>query len=119
MGKFLQIRVSAWTYDEEAMQAAWPNLSALAWGKWTASGASYPGGKRGVLELAAALDDGLAFADWPEAVKKSLSPGIKKAAQLKTGLEDALADWNPREANSLSNELEDALGDLEALAPLA
>lgn len=119
MGKFLQIRVSAWTYDEKAMQAAWPNLASLAWGQWSDSGSPYPGGKRGVLELTAALADGLAFADWPEAVKQQLSSEIRKTADLKTRLESALADWNPREAESLSNKLEDTLDDLEQLAPSA
>lgn len=119
MGKFLQIRVSAWTYDEKAMQAAWPNLASLAWGQWFDSGSPYPGGKRGVLELTAALADGLTFADWPEAVKQQLSSGINAAAELKTRLENALANWNPREADSLSYKLEDTLDDLEQLAPRA
>ena len=30
MGKFLQIRVSAWTYREEDVVRAWPALTALA-----------------------------------------------------------------------------------------
>ncbi len=116
MGKYLQIRVSAWTYDEDEVRAAWPGLATLAWGEGR-TGSSLPGGRRGVTELAAALGDGLAFADWPDAVKKRLEPGIGKATALKTRLENALADWNPREADRLSYELEDTLTDLETLAP--
>ena len=32
-------------------------------------------------------------------------------------MRSALADWDPRRANALSNDLEDALTELEALAP--
>ncbi len=116
MGKYLQIRVSAWTYDEDEIRAAWPGLATLAWGEgYRAS--PLPGNRHGVTELVETLDSGLAFADWPEDVKKRLGPGVEKTTTLKARLENALADWDPREADRLSYELEDTLTDLENLAP--
>ena len=38
---------------------------------------------------------------------------IREAARLKQELEAALADWQPREANVLSDHLEDVLDHLE------
>lgn len=42
-----------------------------------------------------------------------LGTGIREAARLKQELEAALADWQPREANVLSDQLEDVLDNLE------
>ena len=33
MGRILQIRVSAWTYDEDEVLQAWPKLCALVWSR--------------------------------------------------------------------------------------
>lgn len=71
MGKLLQIRVSAWTYREEDVVRAWPALTALAWPR-----PQYPDEKRGVLELVTALENGLSFEDWPQAVAE----GLRKAS---------------------------------------
>ena len=103
MGKILQIRVSAWTYDEGELERAWPRLADLAF--------SVPlkRNRQGVLEMIEALDDGLRFMDWPEACKASLKPHLEHISSLKARLEGALADWDPRRANSLSDEIEDAL----------
>lgn len=114
MGKVLQIRVSAWTYDEDEVTRTWEGLSALAWPR-----SPYPGEKRGVLELVTALENGLAFEGWPADVAARLKEGIAGAGELKLRLEDALADWDPRQANRLSDELEDALSRLEEQAPPA
>ena len=114
MGKILQIRVTAWTYDEDEVTRTWPRLTALVWperDKWAAAGA-----KHGVLELAKALPDVARFGDWPEAARLALKGGIDQVYGLSVKLETALADWQPSVANSLSDELEDALTALEKKA---
>ena len=63
MGKILQIRVGAWTYNEEEVVAAWPKLSAQVWSELDRWGPS--GMKRGVTVLAEYLPDALRFADVP------------------------------------------------------
>ena len=112
MGKILQIRVSAWTYDEADVEEALPRLAELAF----SVPLKHP--KRGVLEMVTALDDGLRFMDWPASLTESIAPGLKRVVAIKDQLEGALADWDPRRANSLSNELEDALDAVEASCKL-
>lgn len=107
MGKLLQIRVSAWTYREEDVVRAWPALTALAWPR-----PQYPDEKRGVLELVTALENGLSFEDWPQAVAEGLREGIGRAAAVKKDLEEALFQWEPRKANELSETLEEELATL-------
>jgi hypothetical protein len=108
VGKVLQIRVSAWTYDEAEVEAAWPRMAELAF--------SVPlsHNKRGVLEMITALDDGLRFMDWPASLKDSIAPGLQRVVAIRDQLEGALADWDPRRANVLSNELENALDAVES-----
>lgn len=108
MGKILQIRVSAWTYDEGEVETAWPRLAELA------VAVPLKRNKLGVLELVESLDDGLRFMNWPDSLKKSIAPGIERAVSIKHRLEGALGDWDPRRADKLSNELEDALDATEA-----
>ena len=115
MGRILQIRVSAWTYDEEEVLQAWPRLCALVWSQLDQWGPA--GMKRGVTELAGYLPDALRFSDLPDDVKKFLFPGAKKAAGILDDMRKALADWDPRKANALSDALEEALSELEKEAP--
>ena len=115
MGKILQIRVGAWTYNEDEVVAAWPRLSALVWSELDRWGPQ--GMKRGVTELAEYLPDALRFADISEESRKALMPGAKKVTDKLDEMRSALADWEPRKANALSNELEDALTELEKQAP--
>ncbi|MEG2139474.1 MAG: formin-like protein 18 [Bilophila sp.] len=112
MGKILQIRVSAWTYREEDVEEAWPALVRLAWEHET-----YLEEKHGVLELVSALSNGLLFENWPEKTASALRAGIATAVSIKNQLETALSDWEPREANKLSDALEDALTALNQLVP--
>lgn len=107
MGKALQIRVSAVTWNQDLLEQYWPQLSELAF--------SVPikHEKRGVLEMVRALDQGLQFMKWSDARRAAMGAGIREAARLKEKLEAALADWQPREANTLSDQLEDALDQLE------
>lgn len=108
MGRILQIRVSAWTWDEDLVSKAWPRLAELAF--------SVPlkHEKRGVLEMVTALGDGLQFMNWPAPRQEALRHGIEKAVDTKRRIEGALEKWTPREANALSEELENLLDSLEA-----
>ena len=115
MGKILQVRVSAWTYDEDEVVEAWPRLCALVWPQLDQWGPA--GMKRGVAELAEYLPDAMRFSDLPEEVKKELRPGVEKVTSVLNEMRSALASWDPRRANSLSDALEEALTDLEKEAP--
>lgn len=107
MGKVLQIRVTAVTWDDELLEDYWPRLTKLAF--------SVPIKleNHGLLEMVRALSEGLEFMKWSDTRKAALGPGIKEAAHIRSKLEDALADWEPRKANELSNQLEDSLDALE------
>lgn len=107
MGKVLQIRVVAVTWNEDLIEEYWPRVSQLAF--------SVPVklANRGVLEMVRALAEGLQFEKWTETRKQALGPGIRKAEQIRVDLEKALAGWEPAKANELSNQLEDALDALE------
>ncbi len=111
MGKVLQIRVSAWTYDEEEVVRTWPRLAELVWAQLNAWGSA--GMRRGVLELAEYASDAVRFSDMPEARKQRLAPWAKAVTARLGEMREALANWKPREANALSEKLEDALTDLE------
>lgn len=116
MGKLLQIRVIAQTYDEDELEKAWPRLHALAWPEDKAPTPYMPG--KGVLELVQNLDEGRQFGPWSKETRAALTPGIEQAKQLKQQLENALAEWDATQANALSNQLEESLSDLEREAPL-
>lgn len=107
MGKVLQIRVIAVTWDDELLEDYWPRLTKLAF--------SVPIKleKHGVLEMVRALSEGLEFMKWSEARKTAMGPRIREAARIRSEIERALADWEPRKANELSNQLEDVLDGLE------
>ena len=108
MGKALQIRVSAVTWDEGLLEKLWPRLSELAF--------SVPlkHEKHGVMEMVRALGDGIKFMKWSKERCEALGPGIERAVDIQRRIEGALANWNPREANALSDELESELDKLEA-----
>lgn len=115
MGKILQIRVSAWTYDEDDVPRAWPRICAAVWPeqeKWAPVG-----GRHGVMELAAALPDVVRFGAWPDELKTRTADAVRAVEKVRTGLEQALADWKPEEANRFSDALEEALTALEKLMP--
>ncbi|MFV0421772.1 hypothetical protein [Oleidesulfovibrio sp.] len=109
MGKVLQIRVMAYTFDHEDVKRTWPLLYAQVWG----DSEPRPEEARGVLDLVRELDDGCRFAPWDKQIKLLLEPGVQKLAGLMQQLEDALGDWDPKLANSLSDRLEEALTELE------
>lgn len=107
MGKVLQIRVIAVTWDQDLVEETWPRISRLAF--------SVPIklANHGVLEMTRALSEGLAFEKWSPERKEALGPGIRKAERIRIDLDKALADWEPSKANQLSDELEDTLDALE------
>ncbi len=107
MGKALQIRVSAVTWAPDLLEKLWPQLTTLA------SSVPNSESKMGVLEMVYRLGDGLKFMDWSEERRTALGEDIKKAVATAQQLEGALADWDPRKANTLSDTLEDILDALE------
>ncbi len=107
MGKALQIRVSAVTWDENLPKKLWPQLMELA----ESIPSSEP--RLGVVELVYRLYDGLQFMKWDEKRVTALGDEIHSAMKTAKELEAALADWDPRKANVLSDALEDILKNLE------
>lgn len=113
MGRVLQVRVWATTYDEDDVQKAWPRLHKLA---WPDNNAVYVA-KQGVLEMIDTLVDAHRFADWSADVKARTDEGLQKVARLKLQLEQALADWDPALANRLTDQMEDELSGIENILP--
>ncbi len=111
MGKFLQIRVSAATWNPEDLEKAWPRLTKLAWPEDTPA---EPGGApRGVLELVDRLRDMARFEDLPAEIAPVVRERLPELAQGRVNLAQALADWKPAEANELSVALEEGLAALD------
>lgn len=118
MGRILQVRLSASTYDIEDVPKAWPSLCQTVWPDDKAIKAlqiSGVAGGRGVLDLVKALDVALEYEPWPEAKKQVLSPMLKAAKTAADKLSDALADWDPKAANKATDNLEATLDELEQL----
>lgn len=111
MGRFLQIRVSVSTADEESVAKTWPRLVRLAW----ADGLP-PVGSRGALELTAALADRLALGMLPPQAAKAVGGSVRRAGQARQDLEEALARRQPAEADRITYALEDALDEAEQSA---
>lgn len=108
MGRFLQIRVTATTFDPAEVERAWPRLWALAWPE-TGS----PAGGRGVLELVAAVSDRVRFGDLDGAARERIADKAARAAALGEAIDKALSDRDAAGADKLSYDLEDALGELD------
>lgn len=114
MGKVLQIRVYAYTYDEQEVRRAWPRLWHLAFERFKPG---FPRETAGVLELVRALDDLYQFGDMPEAARKALAAGLPPVVGAVEELQRHLADWNPQAANHATDRIEEGLAELEKLAP--
>ncbi len=113
MGKILQIRVSAWTYNEDEVVSAWPTLTALVWeqlDKW-----GQPGIKHGVTELAEYLPDALRFGKLSSPCREKALAAAETVTAALHAMRQALADWDPRNANRQSELLESALDDVEQI----
>jgi hypothetical protein len=119
MGELLQIRVTAWTWRPEDVEETWLGLYTLAWPapppppSTPPVTTSAPTPKRGVLEMVEALDEQSRFGSWSKETEQILESGLKKVLTIKALLEKALGDWNPSLAEKRSNELEDALTELD------
>ncbi len=113
MGKILQIRVSAGTYNADDVYKAWPRLSKLAWGdKRYAENQSV-----GVRELGEKLEDLWKFgSEWSDDTKNIIGKAVPNLQELESRLESALADRQADKADKISHEIEDALDELEGLA---
>ena len=118
MGRTLQIRVLAATFDPAEVERRWRRLSALAFSPVSVKIPALPPETRGVLELVTHLADRLEIGMLPDEALRALPEGIKKAAAAKARLEAELGEWNARAANALTDEIEDALDELEAQAKL-
>ncbi|MGL1863735.1 MAG: hypothetical protein OCC46_14520 [Pseudodesulfovibrio sp.] len=111
MGKVLQIRVSAWTFSEDEVKSTWPKLWKLIWGE---GGDAIP--KKGVLELAHAVFDAVRAGLIPSEQADPLKEKAEKVEGLRIKIEKALTDRLPKEADSLTYEIEDCLDTLEDIA---
>lgn len=139
MGDILSIRVMAQTLDEEEVAKAWPALCTLVWPDWTrrlrlktwnfdkimgpvlgpsAVEKALGQRKHGVVELAGGLADLAAFGELPEQLGAALKEPAARVAKVNAALAEALADWDARRANRLTNDLETALDEADKAAEL-
>lgn len=110
MGKILQIRVSASTYDVSQVGKRWPKLAAHAWG------VDVDKQEHGLLELVETIEDKTRLGLLSFKPQGDFHGALQAAVGLRDRLEEALAEWRASEANSLSDALEDAIDDLEKAA---
>ena len=113
MGEYLQIRVIAQTFDAEAAEKRYPKLYALAWPVEATPSDSH----RGLIELAATLDDKVRLGDLPAPERQALAPSLDRVTAARAALEGALGERDAKAADKASYQLEDALAELEKLAP--
>ena len=120
MSKLLFIRVIAVTYREEDVPKTWPTLYALAYPDegFTITGKNKrslpaPTQNRGVLELAARLDDLFQFGELEDAQRSTLEKGLPPLLTAVAALDAALAERNAQAAYLLTDTIEDALTLLE------
>lgn len=114
MGKLIQIRVTARTWDSDAVCRAWPRLCATA--EPASKTEATSNALQEVLALPRVLRDSLQFGPWSKAYVQALREGVEQACDLVKKLENALADWDASRANALSEELEKSLDALERVA---
>ncbi len=120
MSKLLFIRVIAVTYREEDVPKTWPALYALAYPDegFTIAGKNKnsqpdPTENRGVLELAARLEDLFQFGELENAQRNALETGLPPVRTAVAALEAALAERNAQTAFQLTDTIEEALSLLE------
>lgn len=108
MGRTLQIRVSAWTFDPAEVEKRWPRLVALGFSPPTLLHQ-----ERGVLELTDNLVDRHDIGVLPKDAQTALAEPIKRLGAARERLTAALAEWNARAANTATDDIEEALDDAE------
>lgn len=111
MGRTLQIRVSAWTFDPAEVEKRWPRLVALSF-----SPPVLLNQERGVLELTDNLVDRHSIGVLPKDAQTVLTAPVKRLAAARERLTTALAEWNPRAANTATDDIEEALDEAEVEA---
>jgi hypothetical protein len=116
VGRTLQVRVSAATFDPAEVLRRWPSLSRLAFSPVAVKIPALPEERRGVLELVEHLADRLEIGLLPDDALRELADGIRRAAAARELLAAHLAEWNAREANLDTDRVEDALDELEKRA---
>ena len=110
MGKLLQVRVSAWTFNEDEVEKAYPSLWNLVWQDPDV----IP--KKGVLELTEAVFDAVRVGLIDDHKAEALKDGAEKAEDLRLKIEKFLGEWKAGEADKCIYELEDLLAALEDIA---
>ena len=124
MGRYLFLRVAAQTFDEQQVRKAWPGLYALAWSDEYSLAAPEkaivknftPPSPRGVLELLRAVADAVTFGvDLPADAKRALAGPVARATALADALDEATGNRDVPTAHELTNSIEDALDNLEAV----
>jgi len=127
VGRVLTVRVSVTTYREEDVFRSWPHVCDLAWpGKgqvyqdgWKPNPAMFASPvfagveRRGVVELAQGMLEEFRLGGWNAATIARVKDEITRLAALMTGLDQALGDWQPQTANTVTNKIEDCLDSLE------
>jgi hypothetical protein len=116
VGRTLQIRVSATTFDVAEVEKRWPRLCGLAFSPVAVKIPIIPEERRGVVELVEHLCDRLELGMLPDDATRELADAARKARAAREALAAHLSDWNAREANQDTDRMEEALDELEQLA---
>jgi hypothetical protein len=124
----------AQTLNEEDAARAWPALCTLVWPQWMdalklssmrltrlwgdaarSSPVERLAGrtKHGVLELAQSLEDIFDIGETPAELLPALREPVARIKTISGQLNKALSDWKAREANLLTDQLENALDTAE------
>lgn len=106
MGRVLQIRVMAYTYDPGELERQWPRLYKLA---FPTTGES----EHDMREMIGSLADQVRFGALDSRQKSLLVPEVEQVEGVLARMDYALGEWDPREANKISEELEEALDQME------
>ncbi len=113
MGDLLIVRVNATTFEEKGLKKRYPLLTKLA---WPPSDSFIPAHQQyGVAELITTLDEAMQYADWNLSTKKLLADSIEKVVRLLKEFQGHILSWEPKEANTLSFTIEEALDEMEKL----
>ncbi len=113
MGDLLVVRVNATTFEDDAVKKRYPSLHKLAWPEHD----NYiPASQRfGIIELIKTLEEAVEYALWSDKTKNLLSPLIGEISSLQKIFQKHILSWEPKEANTLSFQIEEKLDELEKL----
>ncbi len=112
MGNLLVVRVSSTTFDESDVKKRYPLLFNLAWPE---NDSHIPASQRfGIIELIITLQEALEYALWKDETKHLLQDFIDEISSLQKIFQKHILSWEPKEANTLSFQIEEKLDLLEA-----